>query len=828
MSWEPEGTKGGFKRRRLQGACDICRQKKIRCDSAKMPGNRCSNCKAFDADCTHFHASQKTVYPIRPPKKPRGNVHENITEYHEKMHPLIEAILSPTYQAPSNPAIIRSTLISLASYARALENRVPVTLTASTMPEASEESGPKSVESKAIPVATDLHEVYGKSQKNDLHWLADHLKGLTVNAPYSRFFGSSSSADLVKTALEFGREYLSFSPTAELGVARYRRHEFWVIQQWEIPSPASVQDKPYTFPEPNLLDHLVSLYFDRINTFLPILHQPTFERSIKSGLHLKERDFGAAVLGVCANGSRYSNDPRVISEGTNTELSSGYQWFKQLKLFRENFFSAPSLHELQTDFLAILYLHGTSTPEKCWYLIGMAIRAAQDAGIHRRDPNPEHPTIESELRKRIWWAFTLADVIVSIAVGRPRSVHPSDYDVDLPIACDDEFWENEDPSLAFKQPPGRPSTVVAFNNILTLFNILSSAQACFYCIKPYHNGLLVEVGWEEKALAELDSALNAWVDAVPDHLRWDPNRTHKVFFDQSAFLFGTFYWVQILVHRPFIASRNRLTLAFSSLAICTNAARACSRILQAHSQRGFLPLPQIQAALFLSGLVLLLTIWRAKQAGIPLDEDREMEGVHRCARVLASFEGRWHPAGRFHDVLRCLSIVSNLPWPTPTPSSGNDMEGSDGTASTALSEEVSDGLPDVSGSSLSQMSFEFPVYSTDLSKPIFRSYQQADINNNFVDDFEAMFSQTPATNNVVNNYDGGGFFAGGFTADSDQSFANAANPASASSENIGMGLGDMALWTGVPSAFDWSDWGTYIASVEAISQNGCPTAQSMI
>ncbi|KAJ7268782.1 hypothetical protein B0H12DRAFT_66950 [Mycena haematopus] len=43
----------GSKKRRLQGACDICRSKKIKCDSAKMPNNICSNCIAtyHDLDC---------------------------------------------------------------------------------------------------------------------------------------------------------------------------------------------------------------------------------------------------------------------------------------------------------------------------------------------------------------------------------------------------------------------------------------------------------------------------------------------------------------------------------------------------------------------------------------------------------------------------------------------------------------------------------------------------------------------------------------------------------------------------------------------------------
>ncbi|KAJ7162699.1 hypothetical protein C8R43DRAFT_1123378 [Mycena crocata] len=42
-----------------QGACDICRRQKVRCDSATMPGNRCSKCIAFDSECTHnFEGTQ--------------------------------------------------------------------------------------------------------------------------------------------------------------------------------------------------------------------------------------------------------------------------------------------------------------------------------------------------------------------------------------------------------------------------------------------------------------------------------------------------------------------------------------------------------------------------------------------------------------------------------------------------------------------------------------------------------------------------------------------------------------------------------------------------
>jgi hypothetical protein len=46
------------------------------------------------------------------------------------------------------------------------------------------------------------------------------------------------------------------------------------------------------------------------------------------------------------------------------------------------------------------------------------------------------------------------------------------FDLDLPIECDDEYWENPDPNLAFKQPPGKPSTVAYFNSSLQLGHVM--------------------------------------------------------------------------------------------------------------------------------------------------------------------------------------------------------------------------------------------------------------------------------------------------------------------------------------------------------------------
>lgn len=64
------------------------------------------------------------------------------------------------------------------------------------------------------------------------------------------------------------------------------------------------------------------------------------------------------------------------------------------------------------------------------------------------------------------------------------------------------------------------------------------------------------------------------------------------FFMQSYSLYSSYYHVQILIHRPFIPSpRKPSPLSFPSLAICTNAARSCSHVMDVYRRRSGMPVP---------------------------------------------------------------------------------------------------------------------------------------------------------------------------------------------------------------------------------------------
>jgi hypothetical protein len=117
----------------------------------------------------------------------------------------------------------------------------------------------------------------------------------------------------------------------------------------------------YAFPEPDLIDHLLDLYFSRINLFLPLLHRPTFEQQVRDKLYFQDQAFASVLLCVCACASRYSDDPRVLLEGSTSWHSSGWKWFGQVQVLRRSLMGPSLLRDVQ------MYAVGPSFYAVCPY-----------------------------------------------------------------------------------------------------------------------------------------------------------------------------------------------------------------------------------------------------------------------------------------------------------------------------------------------------------------------------------------------------------------------------------------------------------------------------
>ncbi|KAF8190228.1 fungal-specific transcription factor domain-containing protein [Mycena galopus ATCC 62051] len=628
------------RRRRLQGSCDICRKKKVRCDSAQMPGNRCSNCIASFAECTHARTKMR-IQPVeifRSHESPYTEIPMNAQEH-------VAAILSTaTVYIPSqDPNVSHRILVLVAQYARRLEEKTAALQEQATTPTTTSRQSPESL---GTQLSTDNSKL-APAEDGALLDAYDHVPmrdastDLVVSdsKKLDRFHGPSSCVELVKTAMR----HMNGNTSYVIGV---RRPEFWSTQPWEKLTSQPV----LSFPEDDLLQALITIYFDQINPILGLLHFPSFQQSISDGLHLRDPEFGALVLTVCSLASRHSDDPRVFMDDANSAHSCGWKWFRQVRPFRVSFVPEPSLYRLQFICLGSIYTNGISIPEESWMLCSLGIRLAHAAGAHHRDRYRNMDPLKAELYRRVFWVLVVTDTLMSSFNGRPTITNPCDIAIDFPVACDHEYWGIPNA----QQPDGKPSTSAFTNVYMRLFLILGRIQRAAYPLDGQR--------CSEEVVVELDSALNEWIDIIPDHLRWDPHQQNQIFLDQSAALYSTYYHAQILLHRGFIpppTAQSSSETHFPSLAIVANAARATGHVLdiQARRGRGLLHYPALIIALFDSAIVLLFNVWAVFGGQKPRTPDyftRATADAEKCVRVLRLYERRWRVAGRSCDIINAM------------------------------------------------------------------------------------------------------------------------------------------------------------------------------
>ncbi|KAJ7187940.1 putative fungal-specific transcription factor [Mycena filopes] len=595
------------KQRRAQGACDVCKKRKIRCDGSAVSGTSCSHCTNAGLDCTHADL-------IKTSSSAQGYSYVGALEVRvEKMERLLNKLL---------PGI---------DFTQDLEN-----------------------ENEIQPLLQQSVEILPRNDQD----VADMLSKLRLNPENNRFFGKSSGIQLVQTAFQFHTHFSGTKLSRPL--LPHKREEFWAPVPWVLPPPDE-ETPEYKFPsDEDLTLALVDLYFQEVNPCWPVLHQPTFDRKLADKLHLRDHRFAATVLMVLSLGARYSDDPRIFLED-GKKHSAGWEWYSQVSVIPKYLIYKPDLYELQVFALSAIYLQAISPTALGWSHIGLGLRRAQDVGAHRRRGGP--PTAESEEWKRVFWALLCLDWLLGTYIGRPLVMRDQDFDQDLPVDCDDEYWDVPG-ARKFEQPKNKPSAMTYFIYYAKLLEIQAAVATTMYSPRRPKNisGDPLVPRTEAQSVVAFDSALNAWLADIPEHLTWDPARSDKLHLMQSALLNISFYNVQILLHRPYIPAPYQISPpgALPALAICTNAARNCVRIFDGYRERHNMVNFNMLHVVFTAGIVLVLSTWSGKKSGFA-STPQQLDQIRSCIRLTSEAEQRYPAAGRYSDIMnRLLYAGANL------------------------------------------------------------------------------------------------------------------------------------------------------------------------
>ncbi|KDR77152.1 hypothetical protein GALMADRAFT_246384 [Galerina marginata CBS 339.88] len=473
----------------------------------------------------------------------------------------------------------------------------------------------------------------------------------------------------------------------EGGIWRFPKARVWP----PLPGGSAVssveEESASRLPSAQVQEHLLDLYFSYVQPLFPIIHKQTFMESYKALTHPEspqspDRDaqtgpdnaspFNRArkrvptilLLAIFALASRYDENSSPHPSDPAVMWSAGDEYLDQAKVMLDSSYSSSRPSTCQALLLMGYREIGIGAMAQAWTYIGMAIRMAQDLGMHRSADGWERVDLGGRLfnelvlneRKRIWYGCIIMDKYVSTYIGRPLMIFEWDFDTALPNADDpEEFegWSMEIPG-GKKSPsvPGRD--ISCFNASATLSGILSVIVQSIYAVRP--------VSSRHAESTMLEGLLDKWYIDLPEHLRYEPSssKSSPTPLPNVLTLHMQYWTAVLLLHRPFIRSvvqakqkqpevsedAETRALAAKSYELCNAAANHITSIVSLYQEKYLIS----RCSAFLIYYVFTASIMHDTALTVHPNDPQARVGLSKCMNALRAMSVVWPSAARALDL----------------------------------------------------------------------------------------------------------------------------------------------------------------------------------
>ncbi|CAO3615870.1 unnamed protein product [Cunninghamella echinulata] len=493
------------KRTRKDRACDLCRRKKIRCDYNKLFRERpCSSCKGYGVSCTFNEAAKK-----RGP--PKGYV-EGLEQRLQRMEELLMTV------ATSNSIPADTIKQFLNERDDTNNNKVKHEQDIDIINNKQSTSSPPSSSAPLSPTLSSTSTIDNASVTSKKRTISQSL-GLkdshiedqldSVKANKYAFIGSSSGVYMLNRLFQCeekvdGSSDTNCTPTVYGGkggdvmVARFG-HKSSQINF----GPGTPDDSVWVLPPKPVVDHLVKLYFLELNLHLPIIDEDEFMEKYNAD---SENISKPLLLSICRVMIRTipENDP-FLQEYTIDKLELFKQILHQLQSHYHLDFIEPHIECIQILLLASVNADGWCPKSSDWIATSIAIKMAQDLGLHRSNTQVNISPNIVEARKRLWWSAYIVDRWICASLGRPLTINDAD--------CDLEY-----PNLGENDKYARFIVLIKLSSILG--NVLRAICS------PRARSMSDDSSRFHQISRQLEQALIDWKHLLPSHL-WINNEDVK-------------------------------------------------------------------------------------------------------------------------------------------------------------------------------------------------------------------------------------------------------------------------------------------------------------
>ncbi|KAJ5312198.1 hypothetical protein PENANT_c011G09028 [Penicillium antarcticum] len=241
------------------------------------------------------------------------------------------------------------------------------------------------------------------------------------------------------------------------------------------------------FPDRELAERLVDLYFEHANPQMPILHRGDFMELLDRTYQLEEKNrspraqYVLNIVFAIGAGIIFDDKPQSSDDENRANLNRASSTSKRQRLSShqyqpeeyhasaivhlESFLGSSSsegfggLEELQAVLLLASFALLRPVAPGLWYIVGVAMRLAVDLGLHYEDGTGIDSATKDgaqaqsridprergrrewvrDLRRRLWWCVYSFDRLVATCVGRPFGISDQAISTDLPSMMDDKY-----------------------------------------------------------------------------------------------------------------------------------------------------------------------------------------------------------------------------------------------------------------------------------------------------------------------------------------------------------------------------------------------------
>ncbi|EIW53654.1 uncharacterized protein TRAVEDRAFT_174477 [Trametes versicolor FP-101664 SS1] len=519
---------------------------------------------------------------------------------------------------------------------------------------------------------------------------------------------------------------------------------------------------------------LLDLYFTYVHPALPIVHKRTFLDDFRNGNMCADSPYSGEsgysdaaspisassplgsrkrrvptllLLAMFSLAARYSSHTAELPPPEDGSMwTAGDEYMEDAKVILDRTYAASRPSTCQALLLLGYREVGIGAMAQAWLYVGMAVRMAQDLGLHKSAEKwttvgrALFSRAELQERRRIWYGCVIMDKYVCTYIGRPVAICERDFDTELPLDDESEEMERwrphtappviDDPAESRRDElPATPGRILScFNERAKLSVILSQICQSIYAIKPPAS--------RPAELVRLDNMLTKWSLDLPEHLRFDPAAPKSPPPTPNILTLHMQYWCTVLLlHRPFIQHIQDSTKPMSPSAssakeaeiransrqhydMCVQAANHITLIVSLYGEY-YSP---SRASVFLCYYIFTAAIMHVATLRTYPDDPQARLGLQKCMEVLQRMRVIWPSAWRALELLHGAKAQLERPTADAPPSRGPiPSPRNKRSAEEPIEEEVEE-VPERSRSTVSQDSV---VYRQAASYPVATSPGQS-------------------------------------------------------------------------------------------------------